>query len=126
MPVTLSFGFVRPETGDRGSVFFPDLEDNITQLNAHDHDGVDSAKLTAASSDAVAATITSVGWASSGSGYRQLVTVPSGFDVDLMVVIFRDSTSGEQLFLDTTKVSDTTYYVYCNDNTVALKAIYST
>ena len=48
MATTLSYGFVRPATGDKGSVFFPALEDNITQLNSHDHDGTDSALMTAA------------------------------------------------------------------------------
>lgn len=43
---TLTYGFKRPATGDQGSVWFPAMEDNITRLDAHDHDGTDSAQLT--------------------------------------------------------------------------------
>lgn len=126
MPSTLTYGFVKPQSGDRGSVFFPDLEDDIQQLNDHTHNGVNSSKLTASSSDAVSANITAVGWVVSGSGYRQLVTVPSGMTVDLMNVSFRESVTGDLMLLGWTKNSSTTYYVYINDNSLDLKAVYTT
>lgn len=126
MPETLSYGYVKPESGDKGSVFFPDLEDDIDQLNDHNHDGSNSAKLTAVSSDAVTANITAVGWVSSGSGYRQLVTMPAGMTVDATNITFRESVSGDLMMLHFAKASSTTYYVYCNDNSIALKAVYTT
>ena len=55
--LTLSHGYEKPETGDKGSVFFPALEDNIQKLNDHNHNGLNSELLTAAASAAVTQTI---------------------------------------------------------------------
>jgi hypothetical protein len=33
MATTLSYGFEKPATGDKGTVFWPALEDNIQQLH---------------------------------------------------------------------------------------------
>lgn len=125
MATTLSYGFVKPADGDRGSTFWDHLADNIQQLNDHTHNGTNSSLLTSASSAAVVQTVLAASWAASGSGYRQLLTVPSGMDIDTCNVIFRNSSTGEQYYLDTVKVSDTTFYVYINDNTIELKAIYT-
>jgi hypothetical protein len=37
----------------------------------------------------------------------------------------RNSANGRRLLLQTERVTDTTFYVWCNDNTIALKVIYS-
>lgn len=126
MSTTLSYGFIKNADGDRGSAFWDDLAANAQLMNDHTHNGTNSALLTAAATLAVAQTVLAASWSASGSGYRQLLTVPTGMDVDTMNVIFRDSTTGEQFFLDTTKVSDTTFYVYINDSSKTLKAIYTT
>lgn len=126
MSTTLSYGVVKNADGDRGSAFWDDLAANQQLQNDHTHNGTNSARLTAVSADAVSANVSSASWAASGTMYRQLLTVPSGLDVDLMNVIFRDASTGAQYYLDTTKVSDTTFYVYINDNTKDLKAIYTT
>lgn len=127
MATTLSNGYVKPQSGDLGSVFWPALEDNIQQLNDHTHDGVDSEKLTALSSDAVSQTLSSGSWSLVANGiYRQLGTVPSGMTVDLCSVSFRHGTSGDYLYLHVTKASSTTYYVYINDNSIDVKAVYTT
>jgi len=43
--ITLTFGILKPQNGDKGSVFFPALEDNLQQLNDHNHDGFNSSKI---------------------------------------------------------------------------------
>jgi hypothetical protein len=43
--ITLSYGFKKPELKDLGPVVFPALEDNWQQVNDHDHDGLNSAKI---------------------------------------------------------------------------------
>lgn len=48
MSTTTTYGYKRPVNGDRGSVWFADLITNIDRMDAHDHDGVDSALLPAA------------------------------------------------------------------------------
>lgn len=123
--LTLSFGFKKPQTGDKGSVFFPALETNFQLLNDHTHNGSNSAKLTAASSTVVTQAISSASWASQGDGmYRQTITLPGTLKYDECQIGMKLST-GAQVFPQVEKVSATTYYVYVNDNSLDLTAVYS-
>ncbi len=126
MATTLSYGYVKPQTGDKGSVFFPALEDNIDRLNDHNHNGTNSTRLSATSIDAVSQNISSASWASQGGGmYRQTVTMSAGVTFDTHAIQFRNSSTGEIMYLQAVKVTSTTYYVYINDNTIDLKAVYT-
>lgn len=131
MASTLSYGFVKPQTGDKGSTFWGQLESDIQQLNDHTHNGTDSAKLTAASVPAVTQSVSSGSWASQGGGmYRQTVTIPSsltsvGGTYDSCNIQMRDASNGRPLMLTLEKVTSTTYYVYINDNTKDLTAVYT-
>lgn len=127
--VTLTFGFKQPQTGDKGSVWFPALEDVIEQLNDHDHDGTNSSRLSAGSAVInVTQSISSGPWSAvSGQDgtYRQLVTVPAGIQsLDECVVTFKDSSTKDVYFLTYERQSSTTYYVYINDNSKSLIANY--
>lgn len=122
---TLSYGVLQPETGDKGSVFFPALEDDLAYLNDHTHDGVTGAPVPATNIAAVTATVLAAAWvATSGGQYRQLLTVPNGKTYTSVDVVFRDSTSLQKMYLSTASVSSTTFYVYTNDNSVTLTASY--
>jgi hypothetical protein len=123
---TLTYGFKKPQTGDKGSIFFPALEDNIQQLNDHTHNGVNSSRLTTQAVASLTTSILSAAWSSLGDGnYRQLVTMPGGLDYDECVVSIKDDATGNILFLSIEKVSDTTFYVYTNDNSLDLLAVYT-
>lgn len=122
---TLSKGFKKPQTGDKGSVFFPALEDNIQQLNDHSHNGSNSQLLTASASTAVTQSISSASWSHQGGGtYRQTVTMPGVITFDTHAIELRNSATNRKLFLDVEKVTSNTYYVYVNDNTLNLTALY--
>lgn len=125
MSTTLSYGYVKPETGDRGSSFFTGQEDNIQRLNDHTHDGTNSAPLTAASLVGITQSILAGSWVAFGptGHYRQQVTVPPGFDFDLVQIGFR-TTAGVVVLPTVERVSDTQYYVYTIDNSAGLVAIY--
>jgi hypothetical protein len=131
MASTLSYGFVKPATGDKGTVFWPALEDNIQQTNDHSHNGSNSARLTAASSAAVSQSVASAGWSSVGGGlYRQTVTLPAaltsvGGTYDSYGIEIRNSANGRRLFLQTEKVTSTTFYVWINDNSISLTVVYT-
>lgn len=132
MASTLSYGFEKPATGDKGSVFFPALEDDIQQMNDHTHNGTNSSKLSAAATSAVTQAILSASWgASIGGGlYRQTITVPASLTAnsgtyDDHMVQFRNTANGRILFLQTQKVTSTTYYLYINDNTIDVTAVYT-
>lgn len=122
---TLSYGFLKPQTGDRGSAYFPALEGDIQQLNDHVHNGVDSAKIASAGVLATTQAILSAAWVLvAGGTYRQLVTVPATITtLASWRVEFLDP-SGFQQYLTMERVSTTTFYVYINDNSLALTAQY--
>lgn len=125
MATTLSYGYIKPSTGDSGAALFTDLESNIQRLNDHTHDGVDSAPLPAQSIIGVSQTISSASWVASGATghYRQAVTVPSGFDFDEVQISFRTS-AGAYIHPTVEKISDTQYYVYTTNNAINFIAIY--
>lgn len=124
--LTLSYGYKKPQTGDRGASFFTAMEGNIQRLNDHTHNGTNSAPLPAQSIAGIAQDILAVNWVTYGGPtgfYRQQVTVPAGFDYDEVGISFRLST-GELIYPTVERVSDTQYYVYTNDNTLDYVAVY--
>ena len=123
--LTLSYGFKKPEPGDKGDVFFPALQDNAQKLNDHTHNGTDSAKLTTLAMNSLTSTISSANWVASGDVYRQLISMPAGLTFDNVVIGFRESVSTNTSYLNVEKVSSNSYYVYCNDSTKSFTAQYS-
>lgn len=122
--LTLSYGFLKPQTNDRGSIFWPALEFNIQQLNDHVHDGVDSAKLTSASSVAIIAPVPSGSWGSilADGSYRQNIALPASMSFDDVQVNIRTS-AGKNCAANVEKISGTHFYVYCNDPSQDLEAV---
>lgn len=126
MSTTLSFGYKRPDTGDKGSTFYPNLEDNITRLNGHTHDGVDSSQLTAGSVTAATKSVLAAAHTNDGNGnYSQVVSMPTGLQYDEHNVTFRNATTGDQLLLTVEKETATTFTVRINDNSFNLTALFS-
>jgi len=123
--LTLTYGLKNPETGDQGSVLFDALNGNIVQLDAHTHNGVNSPALTSAAVLATTDTISNANWLANGATghYRQQVTVPAGFDFDVVQIGFR-TTAGAVIFPTVERVSDTQYFVYTTDNTIDFIAVY--
>lgn len=124
--LTLTYGIKVPETGDRGDPLFTALEDNFTQIDSHNHDGVNSPLLTAQAFVGVVETIALANWVTYGGPighYRQLVTMAPGFLFDTTKIGFR-TTAGEYVYPTVERVTATTYYVYSIDNTIDLVAIY--
>lgn len=114
---TLSYGYQKPESGDVGSLFFPALEDDIQQVNDHDHDGVNSALIPSHSIVSGTVTALAVDWVATTFGmYRQLITCPTGWTYDDSNKEFRLA-SGATYYPLIEKVSATTFYLYINDNT---------
>lgn len=126
---TLSNGYKKPETGDKGSVFFPALEDNIQRVNDHTHNGTDSEKLNANSVDAVNQSILNASWVTAGGGlYKQTVTLPGTLQFDTTTMMFRinsGSDAGHVVYPDVKKITANTYDIWINDNSIDLEAHYS-
>lgn len=124
MATTLTYGYIQPQNGDNGSVWFPALNDNIQQLNDHAHDGVDSALISASDIQKGSVTIASGSWASDGTGrYKQDVTCPSGFNMDDFSVTFRIS-GDDVIHPGFERLTATTMRVFICDNTLTLTAVF--
>jgi hypothetical protein len=122
MALPLSKGYILPQTGDKGDVFFPALEFDIQRLNDHNHNGVNSEKIPTTNIDPVKQSLPSAGWLleSPGKWYQELDLV--NVDYANVVIIVKNSL-GEQLFLDVKPgTSSKKYKVYTNDNTLTATA----
>ena len=121
---TLTYGFKKPETNDRGPTVFPALEANIQQLNDHNHDGANSAKLTSASIVSVPQIILAADWVSDGGGnFHQNVSMLPGYDYDQVTISFRDP-SGSYIYPTVTRISSIIVRVTTNDSASAMTLIY--
>lgn len=113
--IILSKGWKLPETGDFGNTWFPALEDNINQLNTHNHDGVNSEKVSGVSVTATKLTVLTASFTLQSPGvYRASLTVPSGGLVDNVKPVVKDPTTKNILHLDQEKQSATQLYLYIN------------
>lgn len=123
--LTLSYGYKQPETGDKGSIWFPALEFDINRLNLHSHNGLDSVKLSSSSVVATVQVVTAAGWVAQGGGtYKQTVTCPAGITVDDYEIATWDNVGGNKLYLTISKVTANTFDVSINDNTIDLRVKY--
>lgn len=113
--IVLSNGYKLPETGDFGDVWFPALEDNITRVNSHNHDGSNSEKLTSANIAAVRQTVLSADFIDQGNGeFRATVAMPAGVLFDDTVILAKDPTTKDQVYLKLEKIGDSSFYLYTN------------
>ena len=110
---TLSYGYKLTETGDFGDVWFTALEDNITRINTHSHNGTDSSNLTSLAIKGVHQTVVSGDFSVFGSGFRATVTLPASIVYDDYVVQVKDS-SGHIIMLTVEKINDTSFYLLTN------------
>ena len=123
--ITLAYGLKKPTTGDRGSSFFPALEGDIAQLDAHYHNGTDSAKIPSSSISLTTQSILAAAWVAQGGGtFRQAVTLPNAMLYDQHIIRFRLTVLGHEIFPTVEKLAANQYYVYINDNSLAITAIY--
>jgi hypothetical protein len=128
-----TYGYKKAEPGDTGESFFPAINFNWDRLDAHSHDGVDSTLLTISAVAITTQAILAAAWgavdATTGL-YRQTVTLPTvagaQLDFDEIQISMRLTSTGEIVFPKVVKLTDGTYYVYVNDNSIALTAVYTT
>ena len=126
MSTTLTYGRKTPSTNDASSSWMDDLADNIVLDDAHDHDGTDSPRIAIGSRLVTTQSIASGSWvATSGGRYRQEVTLSGSLTFDGVSMEFRLST-GTVIYPTIEKTASTKYYIYTNDNTIDVTALYTT
>lgn len=106
-----------PDTGDKGSVWFPALEYNITQTNGHVHDGSVGSQIPSTNILAVKQTISAASWVVEVADQKwyQELTVPNDANYADVFIMVKNA-AGEQLFLDIKPgTSAKKYKVYTND-----------
>lgn len=124
MATTLSYGYIQPQNGDQGSVWFPALNSNIAQLNGHNHDGVTSSLISSSVVTAGTVSIPAASWTLTSTGkYEQTVAVPSGFNMTGYAITFYLST-GEIVYPSISQLSGTSFKVYTCDNTLTYSAVF--
>lgn len=125
---TLPYGLKKPTSGDKGTAFFPALEDNFEQLDGHLHNGSDSPKLPSSSSYGVSLAVPAASWQpSSVAGlYQQNVTLPSTLPYSTSNICFKGNPDGAEYLLQVEKVSETVFTVFCNDVTKSFTAVVTT
>mgnify|MGYP003650924086 CR=1 FL=1 len=120
---TLSNGYLLPDTGDRGSAWFPAIESNIQRLNDHNHNGSNSEKLNSESTASLTDQILPASWAVQPSGlYRATVSMPGSLEFDTKIIQLR--TNNKPLHGDMQKVTSNSFYVFVNDNSLTVEVIY--
>jgi hypothetical protein len=124
MATTLSYGYINPQNGDPGSVWFPALNSNITQLNNHNHDGITSAAIPSSSTVSGTVSIPAGSWVLDVTGrYKQDIIVPSGYNMTQYSIMFYLST-GEIIYPSITQLSGTSFRVFGPDNTLSYVAVF--
>ncbi len=124
--LTLSYGYLKPQTGDKGSIFFPALEADIQQLNDHTHNGSNSALIASGSIAATTQALLSADWVDQGNClFRQLVAMPGAMKYDNFSMLAKLTTSGEQWYPSIEKVTDNTFYIYINDSSQDVTVYYT-
>ena len=117
--VTLTYLLKRPVAGDRGNALFTALEGNITQLDAHTHDGVTSSLLPGKSITGAVVLAPAGSWGSLTDGvYSQVVNLPAGYDFDKQQLATKLTSTKEYVYAKIEKVSASSFRIYCNDITV--------
>ena len=122
--VILPFGVKQPTTGDRGSVFFPALEQLCQKFSSHTHNGVNSALIAGAYISAGAASAPSANWSLVSDGlYSQEVDLPAGYLYDNCAIQVRDSVTKEMIYPTIEKVSNTRIKIYACMNTLSYEVV---
>lgn len=129
MSITLSYGYKKPQTGDKGSTWFPDLEADIQQLNDHAHNGSNSAQIPSTNILCVKVSLSDPAFGqqawtteSPGKFYKE-ITIPNDANYADVFVMIKNA-DGEQMFLDVKKVDGNTkkFRVYSNDSGLSATA----
>ena len=122
--ITLSFGYQLPETNDKGPVVFPALESNIQQLNDHNHDGSNSAKIPSSSIEPLSIDLNAGDWVADVNGlFKQTVALPSALAFDNTAFQVQ-LPNGDVVVPSINKISNAQYDIFTNDPTTGFKVLY--
>tara|TARA_Y100000296_G_C5180060_1_gene263661 strand:+ start:2310 stop:2693 length:384 start_codon:yes stop_codon:yes gene_type:complete len=120
----LQFGLRKPQTKDKGSEFFPALEELFDWVVAHKHTGSDSQSLSVTNIVRETVTLSSNDWTGVTQGFTQVVDMPSGLSLNNTVPTFKivsGSQEGTRIYPTVNRITDTQFEVIINDNSFDLE-----
>lgn len=124
--ITLPRGFQIPERADSSSDTWDAMEGNIRRTDSHNHDGINSVKVSSVSISYNTANLPSAGWTSVSnqpSTYRQALTLPFGKTFDNTSFTFRTST-GFVFYPTVNRLSNNSIEVVINDSSISATVTY--
>ena len=129
MSTTLSHGYKKPQAPDPASIWMPEHEENIQQLNDHDHDGLNSAPILGSTLTRSQSTITAAGWTPVLGGYEQTVSTPADIsEINQHFLKFVSTAglapAGTVIYPEVERVSATSFKVTVNDDTLEMTVYY--
>jgi hypothetical protein len=118
MSTILTHGTEIPASGDSGSIFCPMIERNWTRYDAHLHKGGTSGESLKSTGAALAAA-----WVLDANDvYKQTINLPTGFlFADTLIRCAIDNIIVD---LKLERVSNSSFSVYCNDNSKQVDFLY--
>jgi len=125
MSQDLTYGLKKPLDGDRGQPLFDELAENFEHIDAHSHNGTDSAQLSIAAINKVTQSIAAGSWAADGTTYKQDVSITGGLQFDNISIEIRDASDNSVMYLDIVKSAAAVYTIDCNDSSKTLTAVYT-
>ncbi len=134
MSTTLSYGRKTFANGDLASIWWDGLNANTVLDDAHAHNGTNSAKISTINLTKTVSDISSASWvavAGKSGTYRKSVTLPAGalFSTGVAMHFYINKAlhaqDGAQVLPVIEKITDSTYYIYTNDNSLAYKVHYA-
>ena len=121
---TLTYGYKKPQNGDRGTAVFEAIQDNTQQVNDHAHNGVNSARINTTNLEKTTVAVLSTAWNVDGNRYSQLLTLPGTLLFDNIQIFSREMVSGEAAYPEIEKITVNSFKIYTNDNTVSFTLYY--
>ena len=123
---TLTYGFKKPQNGDKGQGLFDDLSYNVQKTNDHTHDGVNSPKVNISSLTKQSQLVLNSNWINPVGGvYSQVISMVGGLQFDTSTITIRETSTGKLMNLLYEKVDVSAFRLYCNDATKDLTILYA-
>jgi hypothetical protein len=117
-----------PEAGDRGKTFCPSISQNMEILDSHTHNGSDSDKISSENVLKSNIVLAEGDWASNERGFKQSVSLPTGFTFDEVDLVFTINTGpllGQRITPTIVKTSSSTFDVFVTLGNYDLKVVFS-
>lgn len=116
MATTLANGRIKPQTGDKGSVWFSAIENNIDLDDAHTHDGINSPQLTASAFTKEFYTVADADFTQQADGfYTAPIDTGILLDPNESVIRFYLNSTGSAIYPEWKRLSGTSVEVTLAD-----------